>query len=197
MPQALAAKLIAATEWIGEDFDGIRMDDIAEVTGVPRATLYYYFSGKEDILAYLLHGRLADHREVIDAILRDTRSSTRSRLHAVLEGHVGVIASNPAAAQLLLLNLAKLGKFPDVRAAGDEALLDPVRIVLADGIRRREIRPVDVTLTAAAMCGAANNVAMLETSPLSPAEVTKRADGLLALFWPALRRQPRPSTRRG
>ncbi len=36
------------------------MEDLAEVTGVPKATLYYYFEGKEAILAHLFGQFLAE-----------------------------------------------------------------------------------------------------------------------------------------
>ena len=36
----------------------MRIDDLAALVGVPRATLYYYFSGKDDVFEFLLTQKL-------------------------------------------------------------------------------------------------------------------------------------------
>ena len=48
VPEALAGKLTAAAGDFAPSFDEVRMEDIAAASGVPRATLYYYFAGKDD-----------------------------------------------------------------------------------------------------------------------------------------------------
>ena len=35
----------------------LKIDDLAELSGVPRATIYYYFSGKDDVMAFLARNR--------------------------------------------------------------------------------------------------------------------------------------------
>ena len=47
----MAAKLLASAARL-TDMADVRMDDIAQASGIPRATLYYYFEGKDDILAF-------------------------------------------------------------------------------------------------------------------------------------------------
>ena len=55
LPVQLATKLYGAAELIADQgLDNTKIDDIAEASGVPKATLYYYFTGKEEILAFLL-----------------------------------------------------------------------------------------------------------------------------------------------
>ena len=51
---ALADKLTTAAAGFAVAFEDIRMEDIASAIGIPRATLYYYFAGKDDVLAFLL-----------------------------------------------------------------------------------------------------------------------------------------------
>ena len=60
VPEGLAAKLTSAASDLALSFDEVRMEDIATASGIPRATLYYYFAGKEDILAFLLRSLLDD-----------------------------------------------------------------------------------------------------------------------------------------
>jgi TetR/AcrR family transcriptional regulator len=50
----------AAAVFAARGLDGTRMEDIVEATGVPRPTLYYHFSSKEEILAWLLERLLRD-----------------------------------------------------------------------------------------------------------------------------------------
>ncbi|MEW6474258.1 MAG: helix-turn-helix domain-containing protein [Actinomycetota bacterium] len=46
-------------------YDETRMEDLAEATGAPKATLYYHFSGKEAILAWLLRSALSAVGEAV------------------------------------------------------------------------------------------------------------------------------------
>ena len=55
VPAKLASKLYGAAELIAErGLADAKIDEIADAAGIPKATLYYYFSGKEEILAFLL-----------------------------------------------------------------------------------------------------------------------------------------------
>ncbi|HVW34500.1 MAG TPA: helix-turn-helix domain-containing protein, partial [Acidimicrobiia bacterium] len=48
-----------------EGFASTRMDELAAAAGVPRATLYYHFGGKDEVLAWLLRSTLADLKAVV------------------------------------------------------------------------------------------------------------------------------------
>ena len=57
-PEELAEKLLAVSDQLsGTDLD-VSIDDIAKMADVPRATLYYYFSGKEDLISFFLSDKL-------------------------------------------------------------------------------------------------------------------------------------------
>ena len=59
LPVQLASKIYAASELIAErGLDDTKIEDIAEVTGIPVSTLYYHFRGKAEILAFLLNDLL-------------------------------------------------------------------------------------------------------------------------------------------
>src|SRR6516225_4508843 len=50
----MAAKLMAAADLIAErGLDDTKTEDIAAVTGIPKATIYYYFEGKEEVLSFI------------------------------------------------------------------------------------------------------------------------------------------------
>ena len=66
LPAGMRVKVLGAAELFAEfGLDATKMEDIAAATGVPKATLYYYFAGKEDILTFLFN-------EILDEIARAT-----------------------------------------------------------------------------------------------------------------------------
>ena len=64
IPESTAAKVLLAADMIAErGLDGTKIEELASVTGVPKATLYYYFEGKEGILSHIF-GVVLDALEV-------------------------------------------------------------------------------------------------------------------------------------
>src|SRR5581483_843978 len=60
LPSAISSsEAVMAETFAARGSEETRMEDLAEATGVPKATLYYHFSGKEEILAWLLRSTLA------------------------------------------------------------------------------------------------------------------------------------------
>src|SRR5712691_7707331 len=84
VPDGIAERLDgAARVFADHGFDQTRIEQLAEATGIPRATLYYYFAGKEDILAWLLRRMLAANAEAV-ARAAEGPGSARERLEAVV-----------------------------------------------------------------------------------------------------------------
>lgn len=103
MPAAVAEKLYAATDLIAaRGLQNTKIEDIATASGVPKATLYYYFKGKDDILAFLL-------RDSLDALARDVAAaadgpgSGRDRLAAVVGVQVAHTMKSPDTSQALVM----------------------------------------------------------------------------------------------
>src|SRR3546814_10272062 len=90
VPPGLADKLTSAAGGFAVAFDDIRMEDIASASGIPRATLYYYFAGKDDVLAFLLRSMLDDLQVSVDTAL-EVRGDTRARLRS--EEHTSELQS--------------------------------------------------------------------------------------------------------
>lgn len=61
IPRQISDRLPAAAALFAKKgLNDSKIEDVAAVTGVPKATLYYYFTGKEEILAFLLEALLKD-----------------------------------------------------------------------------------------------------------------------------------------
>lgn len=154
VPAAIAAKIPAAAAVFAEHgFDDARIEEVARRVGVPRATLYYYFSGKEDILAFLLRSLLDDvASEVQRAASRGETGVVR--LKAALRSQLDVLAGSPDTAQLLVANIGRAGRLADIATAVRTAFHEPVARVIVDGIADGSIRSVDPERTASALYGA-------------------------------------------
>src|SRR5579862_6259573 len=61
----------------------VRVDELAELSGVPRATIYYYFSGKDDVMAFLL-AQHVERASVIVASAATGPGSPTERLERVI-----------------------------------------------------------------------------------------------------------------
>lgn len=154
VPAEIATNLRAGSEKLLSAFDDVQMHDIAEAAGIARSSLYYYFTNKDDILAFLLGSMLDDLAAVTaEAVAGDGTPS--ERLASVIRAHLGHLASNPAASQQLIANLGRAGKLPDIAMRVHEAFEVPVRRLLAEGAADGTLRAIDDTdLGATALFGA-------------------------------------------
>jgi TetR/AcrR family transcriptional regulator len=155
LPSPLRERLeLAVSAFAEKGFEATRMEDVAEVTGVPKATLYYHFQGKEQILAWLLADLLRDVAEAVQRAVAGPGSSLQ-RLEAIVRAQLEVMAARPDACRVLLLDVSRAGRIPEIAAAIGEAFLLPVARLLAEGRADGSIRgSVDDEATSAAIYGA-------------------------------------------
>lgn len=138
----------------GRGFDAVRMEDLVAATGVPRATLYYHFSGKEAVLEWLLRSTLGDLAHVVhDAV--ESPGDARQRLERVVRAVLGLMGRRPAACRVLIADLERAGRLPDIARGLTDAFHTPVIGVLAAGAADGSLRPVtDPGRVASAIFGA-------------------------------------------
>jgi TetR/AcrR family transcriptional regulator len=160
VPEGMAERLeAAATVFADHGFDQTRIDDVAEATGIARATLYYYFAGKEDILAWLLRLML-DEMAAAVAEAAASPGSARERMEAVVRAKLAVMARHPATCRALIADLGRAGRIPEISAAIQAAFHQPVRRLLAEGEADGTLGPIgDPETTAAAVYGAVTTAA--------------------------------------
>jgi AcrR family transcriptional regulator len=182
VPEGLAEKLTSAASDLALSFDEVRMEDIATASGIPRATLYYYFAGKNDVLAFLLESMLDDLRISVATAL-DVEGDTQTRLQAVMRAQLGHLAANPAAAQLLLMNLGRAGRLGVIASGLETGFQEPVRGILADGVDAGELLDMDVDVTATAMYGAVTIVGLRTLVTTGGIDADAVADHLFPVFW--------------
>lgn len=143
VPASITSRLHLAAERIAErGLDHTKVDDIAELAGIPRATLYYHFAGKEEILAHLLTDVIAAVSRAVEAAAASL-GSARQRLTRVVEAQLTVMAENPSTCRALLAEFGRVERLPALASAIDGAYYAPVRRLLNEGAIDGSLRRMD------------------------------------------------------
>ena len=155
VPAKLASKLYGAAELIADrGIADAKIDEIAEAAGIPVATLYYYFRGKEEILAFLL-GDLLESIAGSVVLAIGQPGSALDRLRWAVEAQMRVMLENPAACRALVGDLGRASRLPELAAAVETAFHEPLERLLTEGIEDGSLRPLpDVNKAALSIFGA-------------------------------------------
>src|SRR5690606_38301845 len=116
VPGDMVAKLEAAADELLARFDELQMADIAAAAGIARSSLYYYFANKDDVLSFFLRSTLQALTEATGPEVA-APGDPRSRLRAVIRAQLQHLNDHPSASQLLIANLGRVGKLPDIAAS--------------------------------------------------------------------------------
>ncbi len=131
-PPTLAERLVSASEEVLRPDREMRLEDVAALVGSKRATLYYYFSGREDLIAFLLTEHLAAAAQAIKTA-SDTQASPAERLRSAVAALVGFLGERPGVCAGLLSFAGAAGRMASVLAAKDSVVAEPILRILADG----------------------------------------------------------------
>ena len=176
-------KVLAAAELFADrGLDATKMEDIASVTGVPKATLYYYFEGKEAILAFLFGEVLDEVQRAVEGALA-TAGTAADRLRALVVAHLGVFESRPAASRALQLDLGRAARLPLINDRTHNAFVGPVAHLLKaggiDGSLRTQRHP---RIAAVAILGAITTVGINAVAVDLGRPVDEVAEDILAVL---------------
>ncbi|MEW6474256.1 MAG: TetR/AcrR family transcriptional regulator [Actinomycetota bacterium] len=156
---AEAEETIAAV-FARQGYDHTRMEDLSAATGVPRATLYYHFAGKEEVLEWLLRSTLVEVAEAVAGAVKEP-GDARRRLELVVRALLASMGRRPAACRVLLADLGRAGHLGEIAAGIMEGFHGPVLDLLAEGAADGSLRPVaDPVRVAAAVFGAVTVAAL-------------------------------------
>ena len=95
------------------DWTATRIEHLAKATGIPRATLYYYFPGKEHILAHLLSRTLGQMTAKLSAVAAEPGTG-RQRLVRLVHEHLVFIGGHGATYRLLFAELGRAASLVDI-----------------------------------------------------------------------------------
>jgi TetR/AcrR family transcriptional regulator len=169
----MAEKLMAAAELFADrGLDDTKTEDIAAATGIPKATIYYYFEGKEEVLSFIF-GAVLDvvHEAVTGAIAGP--GDAAERLARVIEAHLRVFAEFPKASQALHFDLGRAARIPEVAERSNASFIAPVTALLLEGVDDGSFKAIpEPRLTAIALLGTISTAAIhvLAIEPTDPVE---------------------------
>ncbi|MHB8961330.1 MAG: TetR/AcrR family transcriptional regulator [Candidatus Limnocylindrales bacterium] len=188
VPGQIAGKLSAAAELFADrGVDQTKIEDVAAATGVPKATLYYYFAGKEEILAFLFQDTL---RHIADevAIAVESEGTAAERLRRVVTAQLGVMAEQPAVCRALTGELGRAGRMPAIAAAIRDAYHAPVAHLLAEGAADGSLAAVaDADAAALVLFGAVTVTGLSKLLSKETMAVDDAAGAVIAVLLDGLR----------
>ncbi|MDT7671996.1 MAG: hypothetical protein QOC74_4779, partial [Pseudonocardiales bacterium] len=120
-PRNLVQRLLSASEEILRPDQALRLEDIAALIGSARATLYYHFSGRDDLVAFLLEEHLRVAANTI-ALAVTTTQPPAAQLRSAITALVGFLGGQPGVCAGMLSFAGATGRLGTLMAAKDANL---------------------------------------------------------------------------
>ena len=160
LPDDLATKLLDASHQLpaGSGFD-VSVDEVARMADIPRATLYYYFSGKDDLVEFYMNDLMDRTRAAIQKAAA-SEGTTAERLANVMTAVIGAFAEYPKMCLELPGAIKDAEDHAVLMANMDRSVMAPFREVLIEGRATSELQLTDVEVAADAIMGALHLVSM-------------------------------------
>jgi len=93
-------------------FFAARVSEIAKEAGVADGTIYLYFKSKDDLLISWFESRMSQVNAVLkEAIDAEAKASPSRQLHAFIRTYLKLVHDEPAAAEVLTIELRQSSKF--------------------------------------------------------------------------------------
>ena len=161
IPEDISHKLLQAANQMpeGAGFD-VSVDDVAKMSGVPRATLYYYFSGKDDLVQFYLND-LVDRTRIAIEKAAATEGSVEVRLESIMRAVVGAFAEYPRMCVEMASAFTAADDHAEFLGNIDRTVMTPLRQALLDGAESGELVFQDVDVAAYAIAGALHQVSLM------------------------------------
>ena len=181
VPAGIGEKLLGAADELGFRFTRVSMDEIARVSGVPRATIYYYFAGRDDLLVHVTSLALDELAQEAQQVLTGPGTALE-RMRALIRCNLHHLHNHRAASELLFAYLGTAG-LHDVTTRIKVGILEPIESLLTEGVADGTIRtPDDVALTATALFGAILVVGLQDLYLTGGLDADGTTDRLVPIF---------------
>jgi len=128
--------LKAALElFLAHGYSATRMDDVAASAGVTKGTLYLYFENKEQLFLSVIERNTKCRIDEALAIAKKHRGSMESLLRILLREWWDGVLSTPTGG-LLKIVIGESANFPPVARFYLDSVIEPLKEILADVVRR-------------------------------------------------------------
>jgi TetR/AcrR family transcriptional regulator, fatty acid metabolism regulator protein len=175
-------RILAAAERIfaRHGFFAARVSEIAKEAGVADGTIYLYFKSKDDLLISLFESRMKQVNEALRAAIAGR--APVEQLHAFIRTYLQLVADEPAAAEVLTIELRQSSKF--MKEYENPEFVDFLRMlggIIAEGQARGELdAKIPSHIAARMIFGIVDELALawvLARQPVSASAISGTAPG--------------------
>ena len=131
-PADLAARLLEVGEQVLDPESTLRLEDVARLVGASRATMYYYFSGRDDLLTFLLTEHTRRGAAALAAAV-DPAEPADVRLTAAVSALVDYLSRHPGTCAGLLAVFGGAGRIGEVLQETERRIAGPLRELIGSG----------------------------------------------------------------
>jgi len=187
IPADLSDKLMAAASAAATGPGlSMSMDDLAKASGVPRATLYYYFSGKDDLVSYYVGTMMRRMRGAVAEGLAHEGTPTE-QIETIVRAVLRTFAAYPRMCVEMADAINDMQDHAQVMADMQVGLIIPTVGIIEAGNRSGEFDVPDPTLAVVALTGALHQVANMDILTIGTLDAEARADQMVPMLLKALR----------
>ena len=155
------AILDAAQELLGQyGYAGLSMRELAQASGLAKATIYHYFHDKEEIFRQVMERdmRLV-HEHIVAAIENET--SACGKLQAFIATYFALVHERRTSIMSVMREISKHKElFREVICAHRHTHLSPLMNLIQQGIDEGVFRPTNVEYTTYSLLGMLNSLAV-------------------------------------
>jgi AcrR family transcriptional regulator len=122
---------------------GARMDEIADRTGVNKATIYYHIGDKKTLYTRVLHELFANTGDRLERIIQQAESP-EEKLSLYIQQFAQILDQNPHKAIMMLRELADRGELlPDIVGQDLALIIGKLMNILTEGEKQGRFIPVN------------------------------------------------------
>jgi AcrR family transcriptional regulator len=189
VPNELTDKLMgaAASAATGPGLN-MSMDDLAKASGVPRATLYYYFSGKDDLVGFYVGVMMRRMRDAVAEGLAHEGSPTE-QIETLIRAIMRTFETHPRMCVEMSDAIGDMVDYSVVMADMQVGLIAPAVSILEAGVASGEFDVPDPVTTVVAMTGGLHMVATMDILTSGELDAEARSDVMVPLFLRAIEKR--------
>ena len=188
VPAELTDKLMGAAEFAASGPGlNMSMDDLAKASGVPRATLYYYFSGKDDLVGFYVGVMMRRMHEAVAEGLSHPGTPTE-QVDTLIRAILRTFEEYPRMCVEMAEAVGNIVDHSQVFAEMQTGIIMPAVSILVAGNASGEFDVADPVTTVVAMTGGLHMVATTDIVTTGRFDADARADALVPMMLKAIAR---------
>jgi TetR/AcrR family transcriptional regulator len=186
VPVELTDKLMgaAASAATGPGLN-MSMDDLAKASGVPRATLYYYFSGKDDLIGFYVSVMMRRMRAAVSEGLAHDGTPTE-QIETLVRAIMRTFETHPRMCVEMSDAIGNMVDYSVVMADMQTGVIMPAVTILEAGVASGEFDVPDPVTTVLAMTGGLHMVATMDIVSTGSLDAEARSDVMVPLLLKAI-----------